>query len=140
MVINPPPPRIVSATDISDALRDELHRQELCNALAAEIDPDQYAAIEALFYFKDDPPVSEAFEKTLAIHQREAARYKANPAALKHSLRDMMDNIRVFERILYSLDLLGQADALEAVFARYGLEPARERLLEVSKRRKAIPG
>ena len=140
LVINPPPPRIVSATDISDALRDELHRQELCNALAAEIDPDQYAAIEALFYFEDDPPVSEAFEKTLAIHQREAARYKANPAALKHSLRDMMDNIRVFERILYSLDLLGQADALEAVFARYGLEPARERLLEVSKRRKAIPG
>lgn len=139
LVISPPPPRIVSAADISDGLRDELHRLELGNALAAEMDPDQYAAISALYYFADDPPVSEAFEKTLAIHQMEAARYKTSPAAFKQSLREMMGNPRVFERILYSLDFLGQADALEAVIARYCLEPARERLLKSSKRRKAIP-
>ena len=51
----------------------------------------------------------------------------------------MLGNIRVFERILYSLDFLGQAEVLEAVIARYGLEAARERLLKFSKRRKAIP-
>lgn len=140
LVINPRPPRIVSAADVADAVRDDLHRQEIANTLAAEIDADQYAAIKALFYFEDDSPVSEAFEKTLALHQREAALYKANPADFQQSLRDMMGNIRVFERILYSLDFLGQTEALEAVIARYGLEPARERLLEFSKRRKAIPG
>lgn len=139
LVINPPPPRILCAADISDALQDMLDRDELSNALSAEMDPDQYAVIEALFYFADNPPVSEAFEKMLAIHQREAAQYKASPTVFKQSLRDMMGNSRVFKRILYSLDFLGQADALEAVIARYGLEPARERLLELSKRRKAIP-
>lgn len=140
LVINPRPPRIVSAADIADALREDLHRQELGNALATEIDPDQYAVIKALFYFEDDSPFSEAFEKTLAIHQREAVLYKANPADFKQSLRDMLGNIRAFERILCSLDFLGQAEALEAVIVRYGLEPARERLLEFSMRRKTIPG
>jgi hypothetical protein len=139
LVINPPPPRVVPTTDIEAALRDELNRQELGNALATEINPDEYAAIKALFYFEDEAPVSEAFERVLEIHQREADRYKANLPAFQQSLKDMMGKIRVFERILYSLDFLGQAEAMEAVIQRYGLEPVRGRLLERSTLRKAIP-
>lgn len=139
MVINPPPPRVVSAADIEEALRDDLHRQELGKALAAEIDPDEYAAIKALLYFESEAPVSEAFERVLAIYQREAGDYKANRAAFQQSLKEMMGKIRVFERILYALDFLGQTEALEAIIQRYGIEPARGRLLENSTLRKSIP-
>lgn len=139
LVINPPPPRCVSAKDIAEALRDDLHRHELGNALAAEIDPDEYAAIKALFCFENEAPVSEAFERILVTCQREAGRHKANPVAFQQSLKDMMGKIRAFERILYSLDFLGQTEALEAVIQRYSLEPARVRLLKKSTLRKAIP-
>lgn len=139
LVINPPQPRIASSADIDATLRAHLYWQELGNALATEIDPDEYAAIKALFYFEDEAPVSEAFERILVIHQREADGYKANLAAFQQSLRDMIGNTRVFERILYSLDFLGQTEALEAIIQRYGLEPARGRLLENSTLRKAVP-
>ena len=139
LVITPPPPRIVSSSDIWEALKDDLSRQELGNALAAEIDPDEYAAICALFYFEDEAPVSEAFERVLAIYQREAGLHKADPVAFQQSLKDMMGKTRVFERILYSLDFLGQVDTLEVIIERYGLEPARARLLGKSMRMKAIP-
>jgi hypothetical protein len=139
LVINPPQMRIVSSTDIEAALRDDLCRQELGNTLATEINPDEYAAIKALFYFEDEAPVSEAFERILVIHQREADGYKSNLAAFQQSLRDMMRKSRTFERILYSLDFLGQTETLEAIIQRYGLEPARARLLEKSTFRKAVP-
>lgn len=138
LVINPPPPRIHSPSDIAEALRDGLSRQEVGNALAAEIDPDEYAAIKALFYFENEAPVSEAFERVLVIYQREAGLYKANLSAFQRSLRDMMWNIKVFDRILCSLDFLGQTEALEVIIQRYGLEPARVRLLEKSTLWKAI--
>lgn len=138
-LINPPPPRISSPSDISEALREDLQQQERGKALAAEIEPDEYAAIAALFYFKDEAPVSEVFERLLAICQREASRYKENPHAFQESLWDMMGSIRVFERILSSLDFLGQYEALETIIQRYDLEPARVRLLEMSTRWKAIP-
>jgi len=134
-----PPPRVVSAADIAEALQDDLRRQELGSALAAEIDPDEFAAIKALFYFESEAPVSEAFERVLAIHRREAGDHKANRAAFQQSLREMVGKVRVFERILYSLDFLGQTEALEAIIQRYGLEPARGRLLENSTLRKSIP-
>jgi hypothetical protein len=139
LVINPPPPRIVYYANISVALGDDLHRQELCNTLAAEIEPKEYAVIKALFYFEDEAPVSEAFERVLVIYQRESALYKANPVTYKQSLRKMIGKIRVFDRILYSLDFLGQSAALETIIQRYGLESARGRLLEKSTFRKAIP-
>lgn len=139
LVINPPPPRIVSPADIAEALRDDLHRQKLGNALAAEIDPDEYAAIKALFYFKNEAPVSEAFERILVNYRREAGGYKANLAAFQQSLGHMMGKIKVFERILYSLDFLGQIEALEAIIQRYDLEPARGRLLKKSTLVKKIP-
>lgn len=139
LVINPPPPRIVSPAEIAEALRDDLHRKERGNALAEEINHDEYAAIQALFYFWDEAPVSEAFERVLVIYQREAGRYKANPVEFQQSLTNMMGKSRVFERILYSLDLLGQTEALDVIIQRYGLEPARARLLEKSTLRKAMP-
>lgn len=139
LVINPPPPRIVSPADIAEALRDDLHRQKLGNALWEKINPDEYAAIQALFYFENETPVSEAFERVLVIYQREAGRYKANPIEFQQSLTNMMGKSRVFERILYSLDFLGQNEALEVIIQRYGLEPARARLLEKSTLRKAMP-
>lgn len=139
LVINPPPPRIVSPADIAEALRDDLHRQELGNALAAEIDPDEYAAIKALFYFENEAPVSEVFERVLVNYRREAGGHKENLAAFQQSLGHMMGKIRVFERILYSLDFLGQTEALEVIIQRYGLEPARGRLLEKSTLMKEIP-
>lgn len=138
-VVDPPPPRIVSLTDIAEALRDDVNRQELGIALAAEIEPDEFAAIKALFYFESEAPVSEAFERVLAIYQREADGYKANLAVYQQSLGHMMGKIRVFDRILYSLDFLGQTEILEAIIQRYGLEPARGRLLEKSNIMKAIP-
>jgi len=139
LVINPPPPRIVSPADIAGALLADLHRQKLGNALADEINPDEYAAIRALFYFENETPVSEAFERVLVIYQREAGRYKANLVEFQQSLRNMMGKSRVFERILYSLDFLGQTEALEVIIQRYGLEPARARLLEKSMLMKAMP-
>jgi len=138
LVINPPPPRIVCPADISEA-RGDLFRQERGNALADEINPDEYAAIQALFDFETEAPVSEAFELVLVSCQKEAVHYKANPVAFQQSLRDKMGKIRVFHRILYSLDFLGQTEALEAIIQRYGLEPARARLLENSTLRKAMP-
>lgn len=139
LVINPPPPRIVSPAEIAETLRDDLHRKELGNALAEEINPDEYAAIQALFYFWDEAPVSEAFERVLVIYQREAGRYEANLVEFQQSLTKMMGKSRVFPRILYSLDFLGQIGALEAIIQRYGLEPARARLLEKSTLSKRMP-
>lgn len=139
LVIHPPPPRIIRAVDIVESLGDDSRRKELGNALATEIDADQYGAIRALFYFEDEAPVSEAFERILAIYQQESGQFKANPVAFQQSLKDMMGKIRVFERILYSLDFLGQTEALEVIIQRYGLEPARERLLEKSAQRKTVP-
>lgn len=136
LVIDPPPARIVSAKEIMDAIHDELHRQELGNELANELEPEDFAAIKALFYFDSEAPVSEAFELVLGTYQQEAAQYRIHPEEYRQSVRNMLSKIRVFERILCSLDLLGRADALEAVIARYGLEPARERLLENSAVRK----
>lgn len=138
LVINPPPPRIHSSSDIAEALRDDRSRQDLGNALANEIDPDEYAAIQALFYFENEAPVSEAFERLLAIYLKEAGRHKANLPAFRQSLTKMMGNIRAFNRILYSLDFLGQTEALDVIIQRYGLEPARVRLLERSTHRKTI--
>lgn len=138
LVINPPPPRIHSSSDIAEALRDDRSRQDLGNALANEIDPDEYAAIQALFYFENEVPFSEAFERLLAIYLEEAGHHKANLPAFRRSLAKMMGNIKVFDRILYSLDFLGQTVALDVVIKRYGLEPARVRLLEKSTLRKAI--
>lgn len=136
LVIAPPPPRFVSVNEIMDAIREDVHRQELGKQLANELKPEEYAAIKALFYFEDEAPVSEAFERVLRIYQREAERYLAQPDQYRQSLGDMLSKIRVFERILCSLDLLGRTEALEAVIARYGLAPARDRLLENSLVRK----
>lgn len=138
-VINPPSPLFVSPTGIAESLRDDLNQQELGIHLAADITPYEYAAIKALFFFENEAPVSEAFERILAIHQSEVDHYKANPISFQRSMKEMMGNIRVFERILYSLDFLGQTEALELIIQRYELEPARVRLLEKSTIRKAMP-
>lgn len=115
-----------------EAIQDGLHRLELGNELANEIKPEDFAAIKALFYFDSEAPVSEAFELVLGTCQQEAAQYRIHPEEYRKSVRNMLSKTRVFERILCSLDLLGRAGALEAVIARYGLEPARERLLKNS--------
>lgn len=136
LVINPPPPRIVSPAEIVDALQDDLHRQELGNELANELDPEEFAAIKALFCFYSEAPVTEAFELVLSTCQREAERHQIHPEEYRQSVRNMLSKIRVFEKILCSLDLLGRSAELEAVITRYRLEPARERLLRSSAARK----
>lgn len=138
LVIEPPPPRIISGADIAILLRDDFSRHELSKALATEIDPDEYAVIQALFYFMDEAPVSESFERVLAIYQRESNRYKKSLTEFQQSLEKMLGKIRAFDRILYSLDFLGQLEALNVIILKYGLEPARERLLETSTLRKAM--
>ena len=139
LVINPPPPRIISPFEIAEALRDELRRKTLGNTLAGEIDHYAYAAIKALFYFEDEAPVSEVFERILVNYRREADGYKENFEAFQQSLGHMLGKIRVFERILYSLDFFGQTEALEAIIRQYELEPARKRLLEKSSLMKELP-
>jgi hypothetical protein len=137
-VINPQPPRVIPSSDIAEALHYDIRRQELGKALGAEIDPDQFASIKALFYFESEAPFSEVFERVLLIYQGEARNYKENQPAFQQSLTDMLGKVRAFERILYSLDFLGQAESMEAIIQRYGLEPARPRLLEKSTLRKSI--
>lgn len=137
-VIEPPPPRIVGSGELHDALRDHATRQVSEKALASEISFEEFAAIQALFEFEGEAPVSEAFDRVLSIYQKRIDRHRADPDEYLRVLSRMMGNMRAFERILYSLDMLGQTEALEAVLARNGLEPARERLLERSQRHKRI--
>lgn len=137
-VIEPPPPRIVDPGGLSEALRDHATRQASAEALAREISFEAAAAILGLFEFAGEVPVSEAFDLVLSNYQRRIDRYRAAPDEYLRVLSKLLGRIRTFERIIYSLDMLGQTEALEAVFARYGLEPARERLLERSKRLKRI--
>ena len=137
-VVEPPPPRIVSPVEIPDVLQEHISRKSSAKALAKEISPEQFSAIEALFEFEGEVPVSEAFDLVLQICQRRMDNHKANPEEYLRSLIRLLEKIRAFERILYSLDFLGQKDALEAVLARYGLKPARGRLLGRSQRQKRI--
>lgn len=139
LVINPHSQHIVSPSGIAEALRDDLHRQDHGSALAEQISPDEFAAIKALFYFESELPVSEAFERILAIYRREAIGHKDSHAAFRQSLGHMMGKSRVFERILYSLDFLGQTEVLDAILQRYSLETERERLLEKSSFMKTVP-
>lgn len=137
-VIKPPPPRIVGSDELHAALRDYGTLLVSAKALASEISFEEFAAIQALFEFEDEAPVSEAFDPVLSIYQNRIDRHRADPEEYLRVLSRMMGKKRAFERILYSLDMLGQTEAVEAVLARYGLESARERLLERSKRYKRI--
>lgn len=137
-VIAPPPPKIVGFAGLHDALQDAANRKAAANALAKEISPVEFSAIQALFEFEAEAPVSEVFEQVLAIHQKQIDRHRADPDEYLRVLSRMMGKTRAFERILYSLDLLGQTKTLEAVLVRYELEPAREKLLERSQRHKRI--
>ena len=137
-VIEPPPPRVVGSGELHDALRDQATRQLSAKALASEISFEEFAAIQALFEFEGEAPVSEAFDRVLSIYQERIDHHKADPDEYQRVLSRMMGKMRAFERIIYSLDMLGQAEALEVILARYGLEAARERLLECSQRYKRI--
>lgn len=139
LVINPPPPSLTSGWDINEVLEADRKLEASAEALAKEINLAELAPLRALLYFEDEAPVSEAFARLLAICQREMSLLEADPDVLIQSLKEMLENIRVFERILYSLDFLGQRDIVEHVIKRYGLEPARSRLLEKSMARKAVP-
>lgn len=137
-VIKPPPPRIVGSGELHDAIRDHATRQVSARALASEISFEEFSAIQALFEFEGEAPVSEAFDRVHSICQKSIDSYRADPDEYLRLLSRMGGKIRAFERILYSLDMLGQTEALEAVLTRYCLEPARERLLERSQRHKRI--
>jgi hypothetical protein len=137
-VIEPPPPKIVDSDEMLEALRDHSTRLAIAKALAREISFEAFAAIQGLFEFAGEVPVSEAFDLVLSSCQQRIGRHRADPDEYQRVISRMLGKIRVFERILYSLDMLGQTESLEAVFARYGLEPARERLLENSQRLKRI--
>lgn len=137
-VIYPPPPRIVSSSELREALSDDVARRASAKALASEISFEEFAAIQALFEFGDEPPVSEAFDRVLLIHHRRIDHHRHDPDEYLRVLSRMMGKIRAFARILYSLDMLGHTETLEAVIARYGLDSARERLLERSQRHKNI--
>lgn len=137
-VIEPPPAKIVGSGELQEIIRDHLTQQVSVKALASEISLEEFAAIQALFEFEGDAPVSEAFERLLLIYQGRIDRHRTVSDEYFAALNRMMGKRRVFERILYSLDMLGQTDTLEAVLARYGLEPARERLLKRSQRQKRI--
>lgn len=137
-VIEPPPPRGVGLGELHYVLREHATRQVSVKALASEISVEEFAVIQALFEFEGEAPVSEAFDRVLSIHQERIGRYRADPDEYLRVLSRMMGKMTVFERILYSLDMLGQTDAVEAVLARYRLEPARERLLARSQRYKRI--
>lgn len=136
-VIEPPPPRIVGSGELNDALIDHFDRQALAKDLASAISFEEFAAIQALFEFEDEAPVSEAFDRVLKIYQRDIDRQRANTDEYLRVLSRMLGKIRAFERILYSLDILGRTEALESVISRYGLESARERILERSQRCKS---
>lgn len=137
-VIDPPPPGAAGLGDLYDALREDATRRASAKALASEISVEEFAAIQALFEFESEAPVSEAFDLVLSINQKRIDRYRADPDEYLRALSRMMGKMRVFERIIYSLDMLGQTESLEAILARYELEPARERLLECSQRHKRI--
>jgi hypothetical protein len=137
-IVEPPPPRIVGSEDMYEALREHALGQASEKALASEISFEEFAAIQALFEFESEAPVSEAFDRTLLIYQKQMERFRADPDEYLRALGKMMGKSRVFERILYSLDMLGQTEALQVVLARYCLEPARERLLARSQRHKRL--
>jgi len=132
-VIESPPSRFVGLGELHDALRDHAAAKVSAQALSTEISFEEFAAIQALFEFESEAPVSEAFDRVLSTYQKRIDRHRANPDEYLRVLIGMMGKMRAFERILYSLDMLGQTEAMEAIIARYGLEPARERLLERSR-------
>lgn len=136
--IDPPPPRIVSSSELRDALREDVAQTASAKALATEISVEEFAAIQALFEFESETPVSEAFDRVLSIQQRRIDHQRADFNEYLRALSRMFGKTRAFERILYSLDFLGQTMMLEAIIERYGLESARERLLERSQQHKRV--
>jgi hypothetical protein len=137
-VINPPPSKIVGSGELSVAMRKDGNRQVSARDLAGEISCEEFSAIQALLEFSREAPVSEAFDRVLSSCQTLIDRHRADPDEYLLALIKMTGNTRAFERIVYSLDMLGQTGALEAILERYCLEPARERLLERSQRHKRI--
>jgi hypothetical protein len=137
-VIEPPKPRLIGADELLDALQDHAARQESAKALASEICAEEFAAIEALFEFEQEAPVSEAFDRVFSISQKRIDLHRNDPDEYLRAVSRMMGKIRAFHRILYSLDFLGQAEALEELIKRYGLETARASLLERSQRQKSV--
>jgi len=137
-VIAPPPTRIVGSGEIEAAIRDYAAKDSPAERLAKELSVEEFAAIQALLEFESEAPVSEAFERVLSIHQRLAAHHAACAEEYVRALRKTIGKVRAIDRILYALDFLGQVEVLEAVIERYGLEPARARLLERSQRQKVV--
>jgi hypothetical protein len=137
-VINPPPSKVVGTGELYGAMRDYVNRQVSARDLASEISCEEFSAIQALFEFAYKAPVSEAFNRGLLFCQSLIDHHRADPDEYLQALIQMSGNTSAFERIIYSLDMLGQTGALEAILGRYCLEPARERLLERSQRHKRI--
>lgn len=133
-VITPPPPIIVDGLDFLDVNQGHAQRQTITRDLAKKINFVDFSAIEALFYFEEEAPFSEAFERLLKIHQRRADRYKNHADEYQVALDKKLGSTRALERILYSLDMLGQRDSIEALMDHYDLGAARDRLLERSRR------
>lgn len=136
-VIEPPPTRIVGSDELHDALLKQDPLQSSAKTLASQISFEEFAAIQALFEFESEAPVSEAFDRVLLIHRQRIDHHSADPIEYLRVLSRMIEKIRAFAQILYSLDMLGQTEILEAVIAQYGLEPARARLLGTSQRHKS---
>lgn len=135
-VIDPPPAELVSFSDVDVSLFDESKYKLAGQFLAQEIDCAEFSIIEALFDFADREAFSENFIKLVPIYKRYEDLRRKDAAVYERALLHKLDGRRAFERILYSLDLLGQSTAVESLIGRYALEPARSRLLERSSKKK----
>lgn len=137
-VKNPPTPRVVAPEEIGfSKLLEEHTKSKLCaNRLVAANSPDAFATLRALFYFESEAPYSEAFERILGHHQREAHRYAEDPTGFRSSVIRLLEKTRALERMLYALDFLGQNECMEFLIARYDLHAVRTRLLQRSEARR----
>ena len=101
-------------------------------AIVKSVDPGALATLRALYYFRREPPFSEAFERTLRIQQSEAKLHEQDAKEFRRAARKLLSKPRAMEYVLYSLNFLGQLDELEFVIKQYDLASARGRLLSAS--------
>lgn len=118
---------------------EELRRQrELDAALKRELietlDPEAFAALDALFYFHRDYQFSEQFERQLTIERDKLPMYKSDRKAYGSAARHLLEKTGALTDILNSLNFLGQTSLVNFLVRRYNLEVYIEQLLEPSKR------
>lgn len=100
--------------------------------LVSRFSPPNFAVIKALYYFEQEPFVSEAFDRLLLSAQRDAELDALDKDTYWDSVEHVLSKVSLIPAVLNSLNFLARPDAVEHLIDRCGLQELREKMLERS--------